>query len=160
MIGKLVFETEWNVYSQESVIGEGGSGIVYKVRNEDGDLFALKHLRPRTATTEKLKRFRNELSFCQKNEHPNILKVLDSGFVRTDRNKSFFYVMRLYEKTLRDIMSDGLAPDAVLPWYIKILAGVREAHKCKVWHRDLKPENILVGFKRRTCDCRFWNSAF
>ena len=85
------FESAFTSYEVIEVLGEGGAGRVYKVQDESGKPFALKHLHPDRVTQEKVKRFKNELFFCSQNVHPNIVEVLDWGFVN-DSIKSPFYV--------------------------------------------------------------------
>lgn len=55
--------------------------------------------------------------------------------------------MPLYSCTLRDLISKGISPAAVLPYFGQILSGVEAAHLQGVWHRDLKPENVLFAEK-------------
>lgn len=138
-----VFDTPFNTYTTKEIIGEGGSGIVYEVHDDAGNIFALKCLRPSTKSSEKIKRFKNEISFCQNQTHNNIIKIVDTGFVRSAKEKCPFYVMPKYHKTLRNLIDDGIRHDDVLPKFSQIIDGVEAAHLLEVWHRDLKPENIL-----------------
>ncbi len=59
-----VFHTAFNAFQYIKDRGSGGSGTVLQVKNEEGEVFALKQLAPDRVTNEKLKRFKNELSFC------------------------------------------------------------------------------------------------
>ncbi|CAG0947515.1 serine/threonine protein kinase, bacterial [Anaerolineae bacterium] len=138
-----VFESPFNTYQEITLLGEGGSGRVYKVEDDNGKIYALKCLNPQRVTKEKTKRFKNELLFCSRNQHNNVLKVLDWGKAVIDEIKCPFYVMPFYPKTLRALIENGIAHQRVLPLFSQILDGVEAAHLQKVWHRDLKPENIL-----------------
>ena len=135
---KSAFET----YTVESQIGAGGSGEVYLVHDSENGVHAAKILDPAKANTTRLKRFKNEIHFCTKNTHRNIIQVSASGI--TDRGATF-YVMPHYPHTLRDLVTRGVPQEAVLPYFGQILDGVEAAHLQSVWHRDLKPENILVS---------------
>jgi serine/threonine protein kinase len=139
----LVFETIATSYTEVGFLGEGGSGQVLEVEDEDGKPFALKMLRPHGASTAKRKRFRNEISFCSRCTHPNVIQVLDSGFTAAQGEKAPFYVMKRYHHSLRDLLSTGIGSDSRLPLFSKIIDGVEAAHLMNVIHRDLKPENIL-----------------
>jgi serine/threonine protein kinase len=141
---ELVFETIANTYKPVSLIGNGGAGVVYKVKDIEDKEFALKYMPPNKISKDKLKRFRNEIGFCGKNTHKNILTVLDTGFVDCDGVKCPFYVMPLFNGSLRQLMINGIAREKVLPYFSQLLDGVEAAHLQGVWHRDLKPENILV----------------
>jgi len=137
----LIFETTTNSYRAVEPIGEGGAGRVYKVADDDGRYLALKLLHK--GSTLQRRRFRNEIAFCSKNSSPNIVAVLDHGFIQSGREKSPFYVMPLYAGTLRRLIEAGLSHDAVLPFFSQILDGVEAAHLQGIVHRDLKPENVL-----------------
>lgn len=141
----IVFQTAFNTYQSIESIGSGGSGNVLKVNDQDGNEFALKYLDPDKITTEKVKRFKNELFFCLKNDHPNIIKVYDWGYSIIKDTKCPFYIMPLYKKNLRDIIQSRLPNDIMLDIYSQILDGVEAAHLFNIWHRDLKPENILIN---------------
>src|SRR5258706_1026410 len=144
-----VFETAFNTYSVTKVVGEGGSGRVFAVRDTDGEQFALKCLFPDSVNNERRKRFKNEIGFCSKTQHANIIRVQDSGLAEWDNQKCPFYVMTHYPLTLRNLINEKLAQDEILPLFNKILDGVEAAHLLRVIHRDLKPENILCDINRK-----------
>src|SRR5262245_14978086 len=141
----LVFETAIDTYQGQEILGEGGAGTVYKVSNSDGEFFAVKLLDPHKTNTKKLKRFKNELTFCQRNKHKNIVTVLDHGVIEFKEKNPPFYVMPFYPSTLRKLMDDGIPHNKVLDYFAQILDGLDAAHLLGVWHRDLKPENILYN---------------
>src|SRR5207253_1301955 len=120
---------------------------VYEITDGEGSVFAAKILDQAKATRSRLKRFQNEISFCSKIAHRNIVPVLGHGVTSSGAT---FYVMPLYSGTLRDLMSKGVAPEAVLPYFGQILDGVDAAHLLRVWHRDIKPENILFSASDNT----------
>jgi serine/threonine protein kinase len=136
----ITYATAFNEYTQQGVIGQGGSGTVYAVSDAEGLRFALKLVDPGKTSTQKLRRFQNEVAFCQGNGHKNIITVLDSG--RGPGNEPF-YVMPLYETTLEKAIRAGIPPEDVLRIFGEILDGVEAAHLKQVTHRDLKPQNIL-----------------
>jgi serine/threonine protein kinase len=135
-------KTAFDVYTVIGPRGSGGAGEVYAVRDSDGGPLAAKILRQDQSTTTRLKRFKNEVNFCRKNTHGNILRVIDTGITE---NGESFYVMPLYSGTLRHLISEGISPKAVLPYFGHVLDGVEAAHLQNVWHRDIKPENILFA---------------
>ena len=110
---------------------------------------------------DRIKRFRNEIDFCEKNEHPNIIKVVDHGFYYDEEGrKNLFYLMPVYEKTLRDVIKSGILPENVFPVYGDILAGVNAAHLQGHHHRDIKPENILIDKNSRAVVADFGIAHF
>lgn len=132
-------------YQVEALVGEGGSGAVFKVTNPDGEPFAVKCLDPDRVTRDKRKRFRNELRFCQEHRHKNVVRVLDHGITHVKGRSCPFYVMPYYPATLRHLMKQGMPHNKVLAYFSQILDGVEAAHLLAVWHRDLKPENLLYS---------------
>lgn len=141
---QIIFESAFTSYRQLDNIGEGGSGIVVKAEDENGISFAIKFLRPENMSTEKIKRFKNELEFCTQNDHPHVVKVKDWGKVEVRDKKCPFYVMPHYPENLRQLLEKGISPSKVLPLFAHILDGTEAAHLMGVFHRDLKPENILI----------------
>jgi serine/threonine protein kinase len=139
------FESAFNTYSVTAVIGEGGSGRVFSVTDIDGNNFALKCLFPDRITAERRKRFKNEIGFCEKNRHKNIIPVIDDGFIIWDDTKCLFYVMPYYQGTLRSLIEKTIEQQKILLLYSQLLDGVEAAHISGVWHRDLKPENALYN---------------
>lgn len=144
----ISFETIFGTYVVDELLGEGGAGRVYGGVSSDQMAIALKVLTEERATTEKRRRFKNELVFQARNKHPNIVTVIDQGLVRGAEISGPFYVMRRYQSSLRDLMKSGIGPEQVLPLFSQILDGVEAAHLQDVVHRDLKPENIL--YERQT----------
>lgn len=141
-LGKgAILKTAFETYTIVKQIGAGGSGEVYQAADSEGGVCAIKILDPSKAGATRLKRFRNEINFCTKNGHPNIVKVLGNGITP---DGATFYIMPLFPGTLRTLLKTGIAPNRVLPLFGKMLDGVEAAHLSGVWHRDLKPENILA----------------
>lgn len=119
----LIFESLFETYTSSGIIGEGGSGYVHSVASSAGDIFALKYLNPDRITSEKLKRFKNEIEFCQRNNHPNIVRLIDTGVILVKDTKCPFYVMKHYSGTLRACMQK-LSKENALQMFSQILNGV------------------------------------
>ncbi len=139
----LQFETMANSYKTVNKLGEGGAGCVYEVTDQESKTYALKLLSAGVVSTDKVKRFKNEMNFLSKNRHDNIVPVLDSGFITNNEKKLPFYVMPRYSQTLRTLITGKIQIDKVLLYFSQILDGVEALHLKSVWHRDLKPENVL-----------------
>lgn len=135
-----VFKSAFETYRTVRQIGTGGAGAVYEVVDSDTNHLALKLLDCSGVASTKLKRFKNEIHFCQREISPRVLRVLDYG---TAGDGSPFYVMALYNGTLRSLIRNGIAPADVLPLFNQVLDGVEAAHLMGVCHRDIKPENLL-----------------
>lgn len=127
-------------YTLIDKIGNGGSGVVWKATANNED-YAIKFL----DSTESIKkeRFEKELKFCKETPHKNICSVIAEG----EHKGKPFYVMPLYEKTLREIIRDEKDPDLLVKYILQLCVAVKFAHKKGVVHRDIKPENILIKGK-------------
>jgi serine/threonine protein kinase len=144
---KIVFRTTFGTYTATDIIGEGGSGRIFEAVDDSGGMWAVKLLDPSKATSERTKRFKNELTFCLRNKHPNIVSVVDHGLSVSGKKASPFYVMPRYAGSLRTLLKSGIPAQKALPYFAHILDGMEAAHLQKVIHRDLKPENILYDAK-------------
>lgn len=139
----ITLNTAFSDYSLTHVIGEGGAGRVYRADNLGGDTsVAIKLLT--NSSSDKRKRFKNEIGFLLRNKHQNLVEVVDHGMASGELSGPF-YVMPLYKGSLRNIMQSTIAPDEALRIFSKILDGVEAAHLLNVTHRDLKPENVLYS---------------
>lgn len=131
-------------YVVESVIGKGGMGIVYKVRDNirKKDL-ALKTVLPKFFTHQKaLERFEAEINLIAKLDHPSIAKVYDTGIL----NKSAFFTMEYVEgKSLRKWLRQRrqLRYDSALKVTLLLMDALDYVHQYTV-HRDISPENVMV----------------
>jgi serine/threonine protein kinase len=139
----VTFETAFILYKGTDIIGEGGAGHVYQATDESGDVYAIKVLEPTKANSDKLKRFKNEVEFCRRNQHRNIIKIIGDGRFIDGKKHSPFYVMPLYTCSLRTLLEIGIPPEKILFYFSQLLDGVEAAHLQGVTHRDLKPENVL-----------------
>lgn len=146
-LGKpITFETASAEYFADCIVGEGGAGRVYGARGPDGADVAVKVLT--AADRDKRRRFKNEINFGLRNEHANVVTVIDFGLLTINNSTSPFYVMRRYGGNLRTLIREkGIRPENTLSYFSQILDGVEAAHLKGVVHRDLKPENILCDMK-------------
>jgi len=144
------------LYTIGKSCGSGGNAVVFEATDESGNQFAAKVLTEEASeSSEKLKRFKNELEFCQRSIHDHVIKVVDHGHAETIN--ASFYVMELYDGTFRTAIKENwLTEEQALDVFLKSLAGLIFAHKSGVIHRDLKPENILIDKNlQKSSYCRF-----
>ncbi|MEK7484947.1 MAG: protein kinase, partial [Planctomycetota bacterium] len=121
-------------------LGQGGMGVVYKVRHLELDQFyALKLITE--SSSELLERFHREAKIIAKLKHPGIIQVIDSG----QAENQHYFVMEFVEgKTLDQAIKEGLPIRKSVLLIKKVLDALSYAHNQKVIHRDLKPENIFI----------------
>lgn len=130
-------------YRVVEVLGKGGMGIVYKVRDEKLQRFAaLKLLLPKDQqATEMMKRFYAEATTMGKLRHPNIVAVHDNGVFQGRP----YFVMDIIEGKDLPKQMDELKPRQAMQWMLSICQAVHYIHQAGIIHRDLKPSNILIS---------------
>lgn len=133
-------------YKVESVLGQGGMGMVFKgLQTSVQRPIALKTLHPQLAMAATFfERFRREAEVASRLHHPNIITIFDFG---KTADGLCYYVMEMLEgESLRQrIKRDGpftlREAAAVIE---QCAAGVAHAHHQNVIHRDIKPHNIML----------------
>jgi formylglycine-generating enzyme required for sulfatase activity/predicted Ser/Thr protein kinase len=138
--------TMLSVYRIETVLGEGGMGVVYRAHDEARDrTVAIKCLHTNLSGDPQIRRrFAREARVLASLGHPNVVSVYD-------------YVE--HEHILGIVMEfvDGVSLVQHLrrwrgrmPWselkglFGGVLDAMEEGHRQGIIHRDLKPDNILV----------------
>ncbi len=132
-------------YRVEELIGVGGMGMVYRVRDRQLDLdVALKVLRPEYSSEAKIvERFRRELVLARQVSHRNVVRIHDIG---ADGDLQFITMDFVPGRSLRKLLADeGPLPAARVVALARELAQALEsAHLEGVVHRDLKPSNVMI----------------
>ena len=138
-------------YSIEKLLGEGGMGKVYLVKDlkMDDDLFALKFLKPELAQTQSgLDRLKKEARRMGKLSHPAILSLWDFdidgklAFLKMEYASGGSLEDRLLDRGIED---NPFTPDEVLELLVPLCSGLDYAHGEGIVHRDLKPGNIIFS---------------
>ena len=131
-------------YQVVSVLGAGGMGKVYKVRNVISDRFeAMKVLLADLEHAPELAdRFMREIKVHASLEHPNIAALRTALRV----GNQLLMVMELVDGvTLQQKAQQGPLPPATAVDYImQVLAALEYAHGRGVVHRDVKPANMML----------------
>jgi serine/threonine protein kinase len=140
----MILNTAFDSYTIQGQIGEGGSGTVFKATSTNGESYAIKTI-SQTKGKEKIKRFKNEINFCQKCSNRHIINVIDYGVSTIDGDAITFYVMPVFGANLRSLMDKGMDPAKSVRLFLDICDGLRYAHSKDCVHRDIKPENILIA---------------
>ncbi|PYX87083.1 MAG: serine/threonine protein kinase, partial [Acidobacteria bacterium] len=132
-------------YEVVALLGRGGMGKVYKVRNVISDrVEAMKVLLPDTeATPELAERFIREIKVVASLDHRNIASLRTA--LRVD--SQLLMVMECVEGTSVDqkLRVGKIGVGQVVHYMTQVLDALAYAHRRGVIHRDVKPSNILIG---------------
>jgi serine/threonine protein kinase len=144
-------------YTIREVLGKGGFGITYRVRDENGRQFALKTLNDDAIAQPNFAKlhedFMNEALRLAKFNHPHIVKVYKL-LQETVRKNNFFssislccILMEYIEGTTLEKLVEkrGAIPEVEAVRYIKQIGEALTAiHREGLLHRDVKPSNIIL----------------
>jgi len=133
-------------YDIESVLGEGGMGIVYRAFDQEiGETVALKVLRPELGRFDStlLDRFKQELRLARRITHRNVVRTYDLG-----ETNGIYYITMEYVKgtSLASLIREAgkLDVPAALTIGKQLCRALEAAHEEGIVHRDIKPQNLLV----------------
>jgi hypothetical protein len=131
-------------YEILGILGAGGMGQVYKVRNVISDrVEAMKVLLPNLESDPELgDRFLREIKVQASLEHPHIAALRTAQKV----GNSILMVMEYVEgKTMEAVLKDGPLPvEKAIEYAAQVLDALDYAHKRGVIHRDIKPANMML----------------
>ena len=131
-------------YEILGILGAGGMGKVYKVRNTISDrVEAMKILLPDLAGQKDLAdRFLREIKVLASLHHPNIAALRTA---LTLDNQLVMIMEFVDGVTLSSRLHQGAIPPALAVKYIdQVLDALSYAHKQNIIHRDIKPANMML----------------
>ena len=131
-------------YEVLEVLGAGGMGRVYKVRNVISDrVEAMKVLLPDLEGDADLAdRFMREIKVQASLDHPNIAALHTA--LRLD-NQLLMFMEYLEGVTIDVVLRSGRIPiDKAIDYSVQVLSALSYAHAHGVVHRDLKPANMIL----------------
>jgi tetratricopeptide (TPR) repeat protein len=125
-------------YEVRSLLGEGGSGRVYRVQDSIRDReLALKLVTPAESAF-----LRREFDTLRQIRHENLIQVFDWGALPSGEA---YYTMELIEGGGTTKMGQPQSADDVRRVLTGLLRGLAHLHCHGEIHGDLKPGNILLG---------------
>eukprot|EP00250_Pteridium_aquilinum_P003051 c13381_g1_i1 orf=340-1884(-) len=140
-------------FSSSSKIGQGGFGIVYKGRLEDGTLVAIKRAKKKVYDARLITEFDNEVEMLLSIDHLNLVKII--GYL-DESDERILVVEYVPNGNLREHL-DGLH-GVILDLSMRLEICIDVAHALTylhmyaskpIIHRDVKPSNILLTEKFR-----------
>jgi predicted ATPase/tRNA A-37 threonylcarbamoyl transferase component Bud32 len=138
-----------NRYAILSQIGEGGMSLVFSAQDlKFNRQVAVKLIKQKKASNsiDDLIRFKKEIEIVSEFNHPNIIKVYDTG----EYENTLFLVMEfLYGENLSQQLQTGNNfPETIKLSIMKQLTeALKYIHHHGIIHRDLKPSNIFINQK-------------
>lgn len=125
-------------------IARGGMGVVFKAHQKSLDrIVAVKMmLSGWFASKEQAIRFRGEAEAAARLQHPNIVRIHETG----EHNGQPYFSMDFVEgQSLAALVREKLFPTHRAAAYVKTIAeAIHYAHEQGVLHRDIKPSNVLI----------------
>ena len=130
-------------YQLLEVAGRGATGTVYRARQTGVDrTIALKQLDLAHSDDLDLPRFRREVEALAQLDHPNIVRVLDTG---EQGGIPYLTMEWLDGPTLAEYQHQvTILPKQAAQILLSLSRGMAHAHDKGIIHRDLKPQNVLV----------------
>ncbi len=141
-IGRMIADR----YQLESMLGEGGMGVVYAATHTWTERpVAVKILRSQYSAGDPLKRFFREARTAAGLRHPNVVDVLDMG--EDDDGTAFIVLERLEGESLEArLKREGtLGARDALRIVLPLIEALSIAHLKGIIHRDIKPANIFLA---------------
>ena len=147
-----------------SILGQGGFGITYKVKDKSGKFMAIKEYMPSMIATRSqnkttltciankdndfewgLKRFIGEVELLKKLNHIYIVKA----YKYFQANGTAYFVMDFFEgetldKHLEKNRGKQFSKDEILYIMMPIVEGLKAVHAQGFLHRDVAPDNIYL----------------
>ncbi|MCI0744869.1 MAG: protein kinase [Verrucomicrobia subdivision 3 bacterium] len=125
-------------------IARGGMGIVWRARQVSlNRTVAVKMiLGGEFASREQALRFRAEAEAAARLQHPNIVRIHETGEVA---GQAYFSMDYIEGKSLSELVRDKPFPAKRAAAYVQRIAeATHYAHEHGILHRDLKPSNVLI----------------
>ncbi len=138
----LAAGTELGAYRIESVLGEGGMGVVYRALDSKFNRpVAVKFLSALMADPVARRRFQREAQMASSLNHPHIVTVHDAG--QFDGH-DYLVTEFVDGGTLREWAKQKRTWRQIVDLLTGVADGLAAAHAANILHRDIKPENILL----------------
>jgi eukaryotic-like serine/threonine-protein kinase len=135
-------------YRIEAPIGQGGMGVVYAaVHQHTGRAVALKLIQCAwdDERLELYQRFLAEARAASAIRHPNVVDVLDMGFLA---GAPYLVMERLSGESLEELLTrlEVLPLASTIGWLLPVMGALQALHDKGIVHRDLKPSNIFLSY--------------
>lgn len=142
-----------NYTIEDTPIARGGMGQIFRGRDGQGKIVAIKEILPEYASDWAiLSRIEKEVEFLLKVNHPSIVKLYAA--FRDDATQNYYIVMELVEglNIEQYVTKHGAIPEQqAVELMLKILDALQCVHNAHIVHRDIKPSNIMIRPDGNVC---------
>lgn len=142
-----------NYTIEDTPIARGGMGQIFRGRDGQGKIVAIKEILPEYASDWAiLSRIEKEVEFLLKVNHPSIVKLYAA--FRDDATQNYYIVMELVEglNIEQYVTKHGSIPEQqAVELMLKILDALQCVHNAHIVHRDIKPSNIMIRPDGNVC---------
>ena len=140
----LLEEPDFASYQLLSVLGRGGTGVVFLAKDKNLERLAALKVLPFSLSEndERILRFQREAKAASSISHPNFAHIYEFG-----KAKDRFYIAmeHISGKTLRQLIkSKEIDVVKAFEISIQVVNALLTAHRADIVHRDIKPENIMI----------------
>lgn len=137
---------------EDTPIGSGGMGRVFKGYAPDGTPVAIKEILPEFVTSNEYRmRIEHEIMFLQKLDSPHIVKTYNHFQVGDRLYIVMDYVDGVNVEQYVQQNNDPIPLDQAINYMLKILETMQYVHEQNVVHRDIKPSNIMIKSNGDIC---------
>ncbi|MBT9587047.1 protein kinase [bacterium] len=144
-----------NKYAVKELVGRGGMGTVYRVRDWDWNVDLAVKVPAHHVISDWVAKERFVLeaqTWIELGVHPNIVQC---WFVREYEGHPLVFMDYLPAGSLKEWKADGRVKpghwEQILDLMIQACAGLGYAHELGLIHRDVKPANLLMREDGRLC---------
>ena len=131
-------------YTLERELGGGGMSRVFVAEDTAlGRSVVVKVLPPEMASGVSIERFKREITFAARLQHPHIVPLLSAG----EAGGLPYFTMPFVEgESLRArlVRGEEIPLKAAVHLLREVASALAYAHRKGVIHRDIKPENVLI----------------